>query len=134
LIIKPDSVAAGRTGAILSRVENEGFTIVGMERRRLSYSEATAFYAIHKGKPFFESLMEFMTSGPIVCCVLEKIDAVSQLRTVVGATDPSNAAEGTIRYLYGSNVQNNAVHASDSVENGMAEVTFFFPECRLLRA
>lgn len=131
--MKPDAVAAGKTGAILARVESEGFAIVGMERLRLSRAEATAFYAIHKGKPFFESLMGFMTSGPIVCCALEKEDAVSQLRTVVGATDPSNAAEGTIRCLYGSNVQNNAVHASDSVENGIAEVAFFFPECVLLR-
>jgi nucleoside-diphosphate kinase len=133
LIIKPDAVAAGRTGAILSRVENEGFAILGMERLRLSYAEAGAFYAIHKGKAFFESLLEFMTSGPIVCCALEKEYAVSQLRAVVGATDPSQAAEGTIRRLYGSNVQNNGVHASDSVENGIDEVRFFFSECTLLR-
>ena len=95
LIIKPDAVAAGKTGAILARVEKEGFSIIGMERRRLSYPEAAAFYGIHEGKPFFESLLGFMTSGPIVCCALEREHAVSQLRTVVGATDPSQAAEGT---------------------------------------
>lgn len=132
LIIKPDAVAAGKTGAILARVENEGFAIIGMERRRLSCVEAETFYAIHKGKPFFESLLGFMMSGPVVVCALEKEQAVSRLRTVVGVTDPSRAAEGTIRRLYGSNVQNNGVHASDSVENGVAEVRFFFSERVLL--
>jgi nucleoside-diphosphate kinase len=132
LIIKPDAVAAGKAGAILARVESEGFTIIGMKRRRLSSAEAEAFYAVHNGKPFFASLVGFMTSGSIVCCALERDDAVSQLRAVVGATDPSVAAEGTIRRLYGSTVQNNGVHASDSVENGQAEVAFFFSECTLL--
>jgi nucleoside-diphosphate kinase len=132
LIIKPDAVAAQKTGEILAKVEAEGFSIIGMERQRLSRTEAASFYAIHEGKPFFESLLGFMTSGPIVSCALERENAVSELRRIVGATDPAHAEEGTIRRLYGSNVQNNGVHASDSVENGIVEVAFFFPECALL--
>ena len=133
LIVKPDAVAARKTGLILATVEEEGFTILAMEKRRVSEVEAKAFYEIHKEKPFYDSLVDFMTSGPVVLCALEKANAVADLRALVGDTDPARSQEGTIRRLYGSTVQNNAVHASDSVQNGLLEVAFFFSEGRLLR-
>ena len=132
LIVKPDAVASGKTGAILARVEDEGFESIALEKRLLSKTEARSFYAIHEDKPFYESLVEFMTSGPVIVCALQRENAISKMRAIVGATDPEKAENGTIRYLYGSNVQNNAVHASDSVDNSATEIAFFFPECKLI--
>lgn len=132
LIVKPDAVAAGHTGRILSQVLDSGLRVVAMEMRRLAIPEARAFYAVHKGKDFYHPLVAFMTEGPVVLCTVEGPDAVARLRSLVGATDPAKAAEGTIRARFGSTVQRNAVHASDTVENAAWEVGFFFPSCRFL--
>jgi len=128
LLIKPDGVAETHTGEIVARIEQEGFTIRGMRLLRLSHSRAEAFYAIHKERPFFESLIEYMTGGPIVALALERDNAVGHLRDVIGATDPREADEGTIRALFGTDIGTNTVHGSDSVENGIRETLFFFPE------
>ena len=128
LIIKPDAVTRNVVGAILKFVEEKGFRIVQMEMVTLTRARASEFYAVHLERPFYPYLIDFMTSGPSVPTVLEREDAVSTLREVVGATDPEGAAEGTIRKAFGSNVQENAVHASDSPENGAREIAFFFGE------
>lgn len=126
LIIKPDSVAASAIGKILARVEEEGFRIVNLHMEHLSRERACAFYQEHEGKPFFEGLVEFMTSGPCVPVVLEREDAVARLRAVVGATDPTKAEPGTLRQLHGSANPRNAVHASDSTASSQRERDFFF--------
>ncbi len=128
LIVKPDAVARNIVGEILKFVEEKGFRIVRTEMMTLTRAQAAEFYAVHRERPFYPDLIDFMTSGPSVPTVLEREDAVSTLREVVGATDPTRAAEGTIRKAFGSNVQENAVHASDSPENGAQEITFFFGE------
>lgn len=127
LLIKPDGVAEAHVGEIVARIEREGFTIRGMRLLRLSRSGAEAFYEIHKERPFFESLIEYMTGGPIVALALERDNAVDHLRDVIGATDPREADEGTIRALFGTDIGTNTVHGSDSVENGIRETLFFFP-------
>ena len=126
LIIKPDAVSQRVVGRVLQRIEDEGFRIVGMELLQQTYEQAAEFYAVHKGKPFYRGLLEFMTSGPCVPVVLERADAVRYLREVVGATNPREAAKGTIREAFGNNVQQNAVHASDSSGNGAREIALFF--------
>ena len=126
LIIKPDTVAQHHIGSIIAMVEAEGFRILGMKMTRLDRARAGAFYAVHRGKAFYEELLDFMTSGPIVPMVLSREDGVSHLRQVVGATNSREAVEGTIRFRFGSDVQRNAVHASDSPENAAEEVAFFF--------
>jgi len=128
LLIKPDGVAGAHTGEIITRIENEGFTIRGMRLLRLTRAQAEAFYAIHRGKPFFDPLVAYMTGGPIVACALERAEAVAHLRRVIGATDPAEAAPGTIRALFGTDIGTNTVHGSDSPENGRREVLFFFTE------
>jgi len=128
LIVKPDTVSRGRIGQVLQRIEGEGFRIVRLEWVQQTPEQAAKFYAIHRGKPFYDGLIAFMTSGPCIPVVLERADAVGHLRAVVGATDPQEAAEGTIRRALGSSVQRNAVHASDSVENGAREIALFFGE------
>ena len=128
LLIKPDGVAEAHIGEIVSRIEREGFTLLGMRLLRFSRSRAEAFYAIHQERPFFEDLIEYMTSGPIVALALERDNAVGHLREVIGATDPREADEGTIRALFGTDIGTNTVHGSDSVENGIIETLFFFPE------
>lgn len=133
LIIKPDAVAAGRVGEILAMVTGAGLEPVALEMRCLADAEVREFYAVHRGKYFYESLMGFMTSGPVVLCALTGEDAVTRLRTLVGVTDPQEAAPGTVRSRFGTSVQRNAVHASDSIQNGQTEVSFFFPTARLLR-
>ena len=133
MIIKPDAVSRNAIGAVVKHVEEEGFRVVEMRMATLTYAQAAEFYAVHRERPFYGSLLEFMTSGPSVCAVLEREDAVSTLRDVVGATDPAKAAAGTIRRAHGTNVQENAVHASDSTENGDREVAFFFGESALRR-
>ncbi len=130
-IIKPDAVAAGKMGAILAHLEQAGFSVLAARLLRLSRPEAEAFYEIHRGRPFYDELVEFMTSGPCMPMVLERDDAVSYLRTTIGATDPAEAAEGTVRKLYAESKGRNAIHASDSGENAAREAAFFFAEGEL---
>ena len=131
-IIKPDAVAAGNGGNILAHLEKEGFRILGVRKMRLSESQARAFYEVHKERPFYDSLVEFMTSGPAMPLALERDDAVAYLRQVMGATDVSQAEEGTIRNLYGTSIERNAIHGSDSPENAALELAFFFARADLL--
>lgn len=130
-IIKPDAIANGRTGLILAHLQQAGFELRSARLVRLTRSEAEAFYAVHKGRPFFADLVQFMTSGPCLPMALEREDAVAHLRTVIGATDPAEAAAGTIRKLYAESKGRNAIHASDSPENAAREVGFFFTEGEL---
>ena len=125
-IIKPDAVAKNVIGQIYTRFENAGLKVIAARMTRLSRAEAEGFYAVHKARPFFNDLVSFMSSGPIVAAILEKENAVEDFRTLIGATDPAKAAPGTIRKLYAKNVQENAVHGSDSDENAMIEGNFFF--------
>ncbi len=125
-MIKPDAVEKGYIGAILQKITAAGFKIVAMKYTQLSQRDAETFYAIHKERPFFGELVEFMTRGPIVAAVLEKDNAVEDFRALIGATNPADAAEGTIRKLYASSVAENAVHGSDSDENAGIESNFHF--------
>lgn len=125
-IIKPDAVGSGLAGKIIAHLEAQGFVLRAVRMTRLSKSQAQAFYEVHRERPFFGSLVEYMTSAPCVPMVLERDDAVSHLRTVIGATDPAEAADGTIRKLYAESKERNAIHASDSDENATAEAGFFF--------
>ncbi len=128
LIIKPDAVSRNAIGAIIQRVEDRGFKIRRLKMTRFTREDAVRFYAEHDGRPFFDGLIDFMTTGPVVPLALERENAVSLLREVVGVTDSSQAAEGTIRRDFGTNVQRNAVHASDSPEAAAGEIAFFFGE------
>jgi nucleoside-diphosphate kinase len=132
-IIKPDAVEAGRAGVILAHLEREGFALKAARMVRLTKAEAEVFYEVHRGRPFYEELVAFMTSGPCVPMVLVRDDAVAYLRTVIGATDPAEAAPGTVRKLFAESTGRNAIHASDSDENAIREVGFFFPEGELAR-
>ncbi len=132
-IVKPDALGSGLAGRILAHLEDEGFRPVAARVLRLSRAEAEAFYDVHREKPFFGSLVEFMTSGPCMALALEREDAVPKLREVIGATDPAEAAEGTVRALYAESVERNAIHASDSPENARKELAFFFPRTELVR-
>ena len=125
-IIKPDAVANRHIGEILAMLEKEGFRILGLRRTRLTAPEAEGFYAVHRGKPFFTSLVKFMTSGPIVVMALERDDAVRKLREVMGATDPAKAADGTIRKLYAENIERNCIHGSDAQDTAATELAYFF--------
>jgi nucleoside-diphosphate kinase len=125
-IIKPDAVATGQTGKIIALLEETGFTVKALKMTRLDRVQAGAFYAVHRERPFFPSLLEFMTSGPCVPMILEADDAVPRLREVIGATDPAEAEEGTVRRLYAESKERNAIHASDSEENARQEISFFF--------
>jgi nucleoside-diphosphate kinase len=127
-IIKPDAVGKNRIGVILAHLEAAGFVVREMRMERLAPERAREFYAVHAERPFYESLVGFMTSGPCVPLVLEQEDAVTGLRTTIGATDPAQAEEGTVRRLYAESVERNAIHASDSPENAAREIEFFFPE------
>jgi nucleoside-diphosphate kinase len=126
-IVKPDAVEKRKAGAILAKLEESGFTLVALKRTHLSRATAEGFYAVHKARPFFGELVEFMTRSPVVIAVLERDDAVASYRAVMGATDPAKAEAGTIRKLHGSNVGENAVHGSDSLENAQIEIAYFFP-------
>ena len=130
-IIKPDAVAGGRTGQILAHLEREGFSIRAVRLARLTEAQAGAFYEVHRGRPFYAELVRFMTSGPCLPLALERADAVAHYRTVIGATDPAEAAPGTIRKLYAESKGRNAVHGSDSDENAAREIAFFFSESEL---
>jgi nucleoside-diphosphate kinase len=125
-IIKPDAVHNGLAGKVLSSLEEAGFKIAGLRMVHLSQQEAETFYGVHKERPFFSGLVKFMTSGPVVVMALEREDAVLKLREVMGATNPANAAEGTIRKLYAESIERNAIHGSDSPENAAIELAFFF--------
>ena len=125
-IIKPRAVANGYAGPILNKISEAGFKISAMKMLQLTKNEAETFYEVHKERPFYKDLVEFMISGPIVVGVLEKENAVEDYRTLIGATDPSKAEEGTIRKLYAESLQANAVHGSDSDENAAIEASFFF--------
>ncbi|GAB4453065.1 MAG: nucleoside-diphosphate kinase [Bacteroidales bacterium] len=127
-MIKPGAVKNEHIGEILAMINRAGFHIVSLKMMRLSHDSAANFYAVHKGKPFYDGLIEFMTSGPIVAAILQKENAVEDYRKLIGTTDPSKAEEGTIRKLFAESVQKNAVHGSDSDENAKFEASFFFPE------
>ena len=125
-IIKPDAVEKNHAGAILGRLESEGFVVRAMKRIHLTRTEAEGFYAEHRGRGFFDELCTFMSRSPIIVMALEREDAVAKYREVIGATNPANAAEGTIRKLYGANVGENAVHGSDKPETAAREISYFF--------
>ena len=125
-MIKPDAVNKGYIGAILNQINNAGFEIIAMKLTKLSEEKASKFYQIHEEKPFFKDLIEYMTSGPIVSAVLKKENAVEDFRTLIGATNPEEAAEGTIRKLYAQSISANAIHGSDSNENAVIEANFHF--------
>ena len=125
-MIKPDAFANGNSGAILAKIEEAGFRLVAMKLTRLSAEKAGEFYAVHKARPFFGELVEFMSSGPIIAAILEKDNAVEDFRKLIGATDPAKADAGTIRKLFAESVGRNAVHGSDSDENAKIEGDFFF--------
>ena len=133
-IIKPDAFGAGKAGKILAHLEDAGFRIVASRVTHLSEAEAGAFYEVHRERPFYRSLVTFMTSGACMPMVLERADAVAALRTTIGATDPAEAAAGTVRKLYAESKERNAIHASDSDENATREARFFFAETELIRA
>lgn len=131
-IIKPDAVTSGKAGAIIAHLEGAGFRVRALRMTRLNEAQAGAFYAVHRERPFYASLVTFMTSGPVVPMVLEAEGAVRLLRDTIGATDPAEAAEGTVRRLYAESKERNAIHASDSDENAKTEIAFFFSEHELL--
>tara|TARA_E500000331_G_scaffold347416_1_gene387591 strand:+ start:539 stop:955 length:417 start_codon:yes stop_codon:yes gene_type:complete len=125
-MVKPEAVEAGNTGAILNKIENAGFRVVAMKKVLLSKERAGEFYAVHSERPFYGELVDYMSSGPIIAAILEKDNAVLDFRTLIGATDPSDAAEGTIRAVFAESKAKNAVHGSDSDENALIEADFHF--------
>jgi nucleoside-diphosphate kinase len=131
-IIKPDAVAAGNAGNIIALIEKSGFNIVAMKKMEMGGKDAQGFYAVHKERPFYNDLVSFMTEGPVVVLVLERENAIKTWRDVMGATNPENADEGTVRKLYGTNIERNAVHGSDAPETAAVETQFFFSAADLL--
>jgi nucleoside-diphosphate kinase len=131
-IIKPDAVAEAKAGAILAKIEEAGFRILGMKMTRLSQAQAEGFYSVHKERGFFNSLVTFMTEGPVVVLALEREDAIAKWRELMGATNPANAAEGTIRKQFAASIERNAVHGSDAPETAAVEIPFFFSTAELL--
>ena len=131
-IIKPDEVRKGYTGAILAEIEKAGFQIVAIKKQSISKEQAKGFYAVHVGKPFFEGLCEFMSSGPLVLMVLEKENAIADLRKLMGATNPANAEEGTLRKKFAGSIQENAVHGSDAEETAAFEIGYWFAGYELI--
>jgi nucleoside-diphosphate kinase len=131
-IVKPDAVAAGKLGAVIGHLQEHGFTVRALKMTRLNRAQAEAFYEVHRERPFYPSLVSFMTSGPVVPFVLEADDAVAKLREAIGATDPAQAAPGTVRALFAESKERNAIHASDSPENAVREIAFFFSEHDIL--
>jgi nucleoside-diphosphate kinase len=130
-IIKPDAVAARQAGAIISRVEQEGFRILGMKMLHLGQKQAEGFYAVHRERPFFKSLVTFMTEGPVVVMALERDNAIQHWRDTMGATNPANAAEGTIRKQFAASIERNCVHGSDAPETAEVELRYFFSTSEL---
>ena len=133
-IIKPDAVERRATGRILARLEEDGFRVVAMRLLRMDEREAGGFYAVHRERPFFGDLCRFMSSGAIVPVVLEREDAISHLRRVMGATDPAKAEAGTLRKLFGANIERNAIHGSDAPETAAFEIGYFFPGLEIAAA
>lgn len=131
-MIKPDAVANGYIGDILNVIRDNGFRIVGLKLRNISKPEAQAFYEVHKERPFYAGLVKFMTEGPVVVLVLEREGAIAKWREVMGATNPANAADGTIRRKFAENIERNAVHGSDGPETAAQEIPFFFSTAELL--
>jgi len=131
-IIKPDAVAAGVSGQILAIIEENGFKICGMKMKRISQTEAESFYGVHKERPFFKSLVTFMTEGPVVVLCLEREGAIAKWREVMGATNPANAAEGTVRKRFATSIERNCAHGSDAPETAAIEIPFFFAGSELL--
>jgi nucleoside-diphosphate kinase len=125
-IIKPDAVAAGNAGKILGMLEAAGFKILGLRMTKLTQDQAEGFYAVHREKGFFPSLVKFMTEGPIIVMALEREDAIAKLREVMGATNPANAAEGTVRKLFAQSIERNCIHGSDAPETAAVELAYFF--------
>jgi nucleoside-diphosphate kinase len=125
-IIKPDAVEAGKAGGILAMIEKAGFKVLALRMIRMTRQQAEGFYAVHRERPFFTSLVEFMTSGPCIVMALEGADAVKNLRDLMGATNPANAAEGTIRKRYAESIERNAIHGSDAPETAEVELRYFF--------
>jgi nucleoside-diphosphate kinase len=132
-IIKPDAVKAAQAGAILSRIEKAGFRLVAVRLRSLTRAEAEGFYDVHRQRPFFASLTEFMSSGPCLTMVLEREDAIARLRELMGATDPAKAAPGTIRKDFATSIEANCIHGSDAPETARFEIGYFFPGIDLRR-
>jgi len=131
-IIKPDSVRKGNFGKIISRLEEKGFKVVGLKKLFLSQRQAESFYAVHSARPFYNDLVQYMTSGPVYVAALEAEGAVASLRTLMGATDPLKADAGTIRKEFGESIEQNAIHGSDSDENAAIEIAFFFAQSELV--
>jgi nucleoside-diphosphate kinase len=131
-IIKPDAVKNGHTGEILAMIQHDGFRIAGLKMRRLAKHEAEAFYAVHRERPFYAGLVTFMTEGPVVVLALERENAIARWRELMGATNPANAAEGTIRKRFAENIERNSVHGSDAPETAAQEIPFFFSSSELL--
>lgn len=131
-IIKPDAFGAGKAGKIIAHLEAQGFTLICAKVTHMTLAEAGEFYAVHRGRPFYDELVAFMSSGPCLPMVLQKADAVAAYRAAIGATDPAEAAEGTVRKLYAESKGRNAVHGSDSDENARIEGTFFFGSAALV--
>ena len=131
-MIKPDAVAAGQTGKILTLIEQNGFRIVAMRKLHMTQKQAEGFYGVHKERPFYPSLVAFMTEGPFVALVLERENAVKTWRELMGATNPANAAEGTVRKMFAKSIERNCAHGSDAPETAAVEVGFFFSPAELL--
>ena len=132
MLIKPDAVKKGVEGKIIAHVQEKGFKLVALKKLRLTKEQAQQFYIVHKDRPFYDELCEFMSSGPIVAMVWEGENAISEIRKIMGATDPEKAEEGTLRKLYGTNVGENAVHGSDSPESAQVEIPFFFSRLEIV--
>jgi nucleoside-diphosphate kinase len=130
-IIKPDAVKAGNTGKIIAEIEGNGFCIVAMKKIHLSKKQAEGFYAVHRERPFFGALTDFMSEGPIVAMILEREDAIRKWRDVMGATDPAKAADGTLRKRFGTSIQTNATHGSDAPETAVFEIRYFFNDLEI---
>ena len=133
-IIKPDAVKAGSAGGILARIEKDGFKIVALRLHHLTRAEAEGFYHVHRARPFFGSLTEFMSQGPCITMVLEREGAIARLRELMGATDPAKAAAGTIRKDFAASIEANAIHGSDAAETAAFEISYFFPGIELPRS
>jgi len=131
-ILKPDTVAKRNAGAVIKRLEEEGFDILGAKKLRMSVDQARGFYAVHRERPFYNDLVAFMTEGPVWVMALERDNAVEHLRKVMGATDSTKAEPGTIRNQFGTNIERNAIHGSDSPENAAIEIAFFFSTAELI--
>lgn len=131
-IIKPDATEKGFAGAILDRIEKEGFKVVGLKKMHMTKAEAEGFYAVHAARPFFQDLTSFMCSAPCIVMVLEKDNAIKGWRELMGATNPKDAAEGTLRKLFGASIDNNAVHGSDAPETAAQEISYFFSQLELV--